>query len=641
MRLVVLASLILSALLLTAGLVTAYKSIPGIVQAETDSALRSLGFSAFTLPEPTVKGGTARYESIPLDPHGLNEIKSLTIEYGWLRALLRRKPSSVTIEGLNLTGESGPFGKNLSVPGWSLNRFPLPYKEFPAARLRFENASLSFLTPEMGGISIQYALQVFPEGGNILFEGHLKSAQKHLSYEAALSGYIDKDGQWRSRLEVLESKLEIPYAKASRMSGSVTLSGSLTDKIRFMSDLQAGGLSLAGTPWHSAAATIEGTLESFNIYAGAKSTGIEGLEIALNIHGPSQKMNLSGSLYAQQLASLFDYLEAQNRLPVDRAALQALAPLQEVNIEFRIQENELIYYIKNSENLIDIKGKIKKEKSGNISGNFISSPASVNTENSRSAFQNGRLTLSGTFSRTPDQTTGLIKANLHDFKAKAGFLPLEDINGQILIDDLQTLSSSKNERLSCRLPLNRAIEQNCTIELAFNKATPKIKALDATLLGAQLEASGDDQKQTLSIKGLKLESLFKAFNLKTISGRGTLGGSALITDSNGTPVIEHARFVNNGSGVIKLAYNETMGFLQGDAFEVETMKLALENYHYDLLDITLKGPVDGPLEIMLNAKGRNPDILNAHPVTLNIHTQIMPERLFGLLLPATEKEPVP
>ncbi|MEZ5919502.1 MAG: hypothetical protein R3D66_06300 [Alphaproteobacteria bacterium] len=63
------------------------------------------------------------------------------------------------------------------------------------------------------------------------------------------------------------------------MSGSITLSGSPTDQLRFMSDVQAGGLSLMGTPWHSAAATVEGTLESFNIYVGAKSTGIEGLEL--------------------------------------------------------------------------------------------------------------------------------------------------------------------------------------------------------------------------------------------------------------------------------------------------------------------------------------------------------------------------
>ncbi|MCB1562165.1 MAG: YdbH domain-containing protein, partial [Alphaproteobacteria bacterium] len=606
-----------------------------------DTALRSLGFSSFTLPKPTVKGGTARYESIPLDPQGLNEIKSLTIEYGWLRALLKRKPSSITINGLSLTGESGPFGKNLSVPGWPLKHFPLSYTDFPAARLRIENASLSFLTPEMGGISIQYDLQASPKGGNIVFEGHLKSAQRQLSYEAALSGYVDKTGQWRSRLEILESKLELPYAKASRMSGSITLSGSPTDQLRFMSDVQAGGLSLMGTPWHSAAATVEGTLESFNIYVGAKSTGIEGLEIALNIHGPGPKIDVSGSLYAQQLSALFDYLEAQNRLLVDRAALYTFDPLKDVNIEFRAQEGEWIYYIKNAENFIDIKGKIKKDKSGNISGDFTSSPISINAGKGQDTFQDGRMTLSGTFSRTPDQTAGLIKADLRNFKAKAGFLPAENINGQILIDDPETLSSSKNETLSCRLPLKRTIEQNCTLETTLNSATPKIKALNAAFFGGQFEASGDEKKQLISLKSLKLESLLKALDLKAISGQGTLDGSALITNSNGKPIIEHARLFNNGPGTIKLAYNETMGFLQGDPFEVETMKLALENYHYDLLDITLKGPVDGPLDITLNTKGRNPDILNAHPVALNIHTQVTLEQILSPLLPMAEKKPAP
>ncbi|MEZ5919503.1 MAG: hypothetical protein R3D66_06305 [Alphaproteobacteria bacterium] len=66
----------------------------------------------------------------------------------------------------------------------------------------------------------------------------------------------------------------------------------------------------------------------------------------MNIHGPGPKMDISGSLYAQQLSALFDYLEAQNRLFVDRATLHTFDLLKDVNIEFRAQEAEWIYYTK-------------------------------------------------------------------------------------------------------------------------------------------------------------------------------------------------------------------------------------------------------------------------------------------------------
>lgn len=632
MRSILVGSFALTGILIVSGIFIAHNMLPRIIHEQTQNALESMGFKEFTLPEPAISGGTALYESIRLDPEGFSEIKSLQIQYGWLRTLMRRKPATIALDGLSLTGELGSNGE-ISLSGWDTEDIRNLAQGFPAARILVQNSKLSLLSPEIGGISLHMDLQARLKNKNVTFQGHIKSAQKQLNYEAGLSGQINKDGRWQSELDILEAKLEFPHVKASRINGDISFTGDGFHPPQLISAFQVGGANLLGTPWQNLSATLEGTPQNFKIYVGAKSVGIEGLELALNIEGSGNKRAISGAIHAGKLANLFDYLNAQNKLPLERGALTVLDQLSEIDSDFIIEGENLIYRISNSMEHIDIKGKIENYKQDTFSGYFMSSPMFLKQAYPEKGFTNGQITLSGDFTKSEGKISGLVKSDIKDLSGPAGFLTLNAINGVFIIDQLPMLSSDQKQRLSCRLPLRKGLEQHCTLTLKIKQGHIQPEKLEADLLGGHIEALQNKDRQILSLKDIDLKKFLSALGHPEIQGQGKIKGTIPLIRKDGKITIENALISSDGEGTVKLQYGEAMDFLQGDTFEVETTKLALENYHYDTLDIRLNGPLDEPLMVTLNARGRNPDILDSHPVILNIQTKISLKELLGQLLP--------
>ena len=58
--------------------------------------------------------------------------------------------------------------------------------------------------------------------------------------------------------------------------------------------------------------------------------------------------------------------------------------------------------------------------------------------------------------------------------------------------------------------------------------------------------------------------------------------------------------------------------LQAGGEGVDLLLQALENFHYEALEITLDGRTDAAMDIGLHLAGANPDLYDGHPVEFNL-----------------------
>ena len=73
-------------------------------------------------------------------------------------------------------------------------------------------------------------------------------------------------------------------------------------------------------------------------------------------------------------------------------------------------------------------------------------------------------------------------------------------------------------------------------------------------------------------------------------------------------------------------------------FEKETMKLALENFHYDLLEIKASGALPDDVHISVFGKGKNPYLLQGRSFSLDFKIKPNFAPLIETLFPATKTD---
>ncbi|MEM7446136.1 MAG: YdbH domain-containing protein, partial [Pseudomonadota bacterium] len=74
-------------------------------------------------------------------------------------------------------------------------------------------------------------------------------------------------------------------------------------------------------------------------------------------------------------------------------------------------------------------------------------------------------------------------------------------------------------------------------------------------------------------------------------------------------------------GILRYKPTTVPDVLRAGGESVGIMLQALENFHYDALEITLDGDTDGATAIGLHLKGANPDLYDGHPVEFNLNLE--------------------
>lgn len=296
-------------------------------------AFSAAGFSQVSLPEPVKKRGVLVYSDIRLDPDGFSTIQKLEIEHG-----LNGKIQAVRIEGLSLTGELQE-GLRITMAGWEkpssgdLRSLAL---SIPAdAPVSFKDTQIELLSESVGGIELSFDLETIPgdEGREIL--ARLKGAQQQLSYDANVTGLMTPEGMWQINAEVEQAKFDLGHLKSTRISGLIGITGEKFQSSDVIGNLQAGGLTLLALPWQNVAITLEGSLEKTRMIIGAKSAGVEGVELGLTLGDIQNPGTYAGSLHCDSAGDLLRYLQSNGALPFASLPSGGPAEARSLDTEFR------------------------------------------------------------------------------------------------------------------------------------------------------------------------------------------------------------------------------------------------------------------------------------------------------------------
>jgi hypothetical protein len=613
--------------------------IPAVAQKQASLALRDMGFPAAKLPKPQVRFGAMRFENIPLDEKALSTIGRMDIGYNPLDMFFRRRLRSVSIDKLNLTGKILPGGV-LSLTGWDANSVKWSPQNFPLKTLDIQSANVLFMTELLGGVSVTFDAQARTRLSDIQIQGNVVSKQKGLGFSARVTGQAGHDGLWQLNAEIEEGKSDIAGIKTSRGTGTLEITGQPGETPKIAGELRAGGLSLRGFPWQNISATIEAQGLAYTTYLDAKSVGHEGIELAIT----SNTEGVTGSVHAPDLGTLLKYLSDSHAIIIDAKAAAALAHVKDVSIDFTPSVEKTNFIIKDESGEMAIEGTINTNENG-YTATLSSAPLFLSTldkfltgeKPANLGFKNGKATVAGDIESGGEKFTGNFKMQISDGVYAYGPMSLKNIEGALTIDDLSTLSHKGTQNFTCALPL-KDVSQTCAIETSFKNGALRLKKLDISIFGGHITAtdfrtpSAVDSKIALDVLGIDLALLSEKLGIPGLSFSGKAKGLLPLDIKDGKAVIVNGKLSAEGPGIVRYAYDKPPAFFQGDPLELETMKLALENFNYTTFEIGLNGPINDEMNITIKTTGKNPSLPAQQPVTLEMQAKASLKPLFKNIL---------
>jgi hypothetical protein len=203
---------------------------------------------------------------------------------------------------------------------------------------------------------------------------------------------------------------------------------------------------------------------------------------------------------------------------------------------------------------------------------------------------------------------------------------LEQVNGVVRFDRLWPPTTPPGQQLAIGmldlgLPLTAGIT---TFQLGAGPRL-EVEQLEWRLAGGTARAEPfslgsplASLNVTLRAEQLGLGQLLALTRLDGLSGEGSLDGVLPLRLAEGVAIIEGGRLVASGPGVLRYAAEAAPAALRAGGEGVDLLLQALENFHYEALEITLDGRTDAAMDIALHLAGANPDLYDGHPVEFNL-----------------------
>jgi hypothetical protein len=334
-----------------------YVYAPKIAAEISIHSIKILGLETKFLPEPEKKWSSITYVGASFDKEDLSTAKRIDIKYNPFTILFSKRINILNFDHLELLGNWDiKSAEPVKFSGWNLSENINRLSSIPVSQLSFKDAQISVLTPDFGGLALDFSFEGAVNNRKLEFQSHVKSAQKYISFAAGVNGIIARN-YINIDLDIDQGKFEVPEAniRASRVFGWLNYSSEKPTGSSLLSELNAGGLTLLNMPWQNATATFEIKDGNLKIYSEAKSTGVEGIELALNLQKNSgARQILFGNLHAEEGKMFTDYLAEQQTITLPADELEKFSRMQDMKIDFLFEKGEP-------------NNKIKYREGGNIS----------------------------------------------------------------------------------------------------------------------------------------------------------------------------------------------------------------------------------------------------------------------------------
>lgn len=249
----------------------------------------------------------------------------------------------------------------------------------------------------------------------------------------------------------------------------------------------------------------------------------------------------------------------------------------------------------------------------------------------------GRAELAADLTVAPGPPNGTARLNLTGLSLKRGEVSIQGVDLSLGLTGLQPPQSPPGQTLSVGsievgVPI-QSIETTFQVLPGATLPGTQIEALSFVLGGGRfslkdtrIEPDTDRFALELQVDNLALENILPQIGIEGLSGEGGLSGSLPIQVIGRSVVIDGGKLSAAQPGILSYRSAALSSSLPPDADALELFQspvdlaiLALQNFHYDELTITVDKEGDGRSKLFLELGGKNPDVLEGYPFKFNIN----------------------
>lgn len=238
----------------------------------------------------------------------------------------------------------------------------------------------------------------------------------------------------------------------------------------------------------------------------------------------------------------------------------------------------------------------------------------------------GGLSAAGALSWENNRLGGNLDVMIEDFSATAGSATLRRLNGVVGFNSLMPLATPPGQMLAAAgidagVPLGGAVARfhldgggNAVIEEAHVALAGGRVALGA----ATLPLDGRAASLSLSVHDVDLADLAKLANLDGLAAAGRVDGVLPVRVGHNGIAVEGATLQAAAPGTLAYRPETPPAGLEAGPQGAGLLLHALENFHYNRLELSLTGPLGGDMALGIRLGGGNPELYAGHPVEFNL-----------------------
>jgi len=227
------------------------------------------------------------------------------------------------------------------------------------------------------------------------------------------------------------------------------------------------------------------------------------------------------------------------------------------------------------------------------------------------------------------------------------FLPparIDKANGSVVFRSLDPLATDGPQLITLdsldlggvaltNVVVRAAASDGARRQLSLRDASARIAGGLIKVQNARFDADAPQTEAVLELSGIDLGELVALFEVEDLSVTGAFSGRLplVLRQSDQRVTLNDGRLYSIRPGVIKYGSPGTASIRAGGEQSLTLALEALENFHYDSFDVTVSKGEDGRARLRLAMKGRNPDLLDAQEINLNINLDLNLEELLTAL----------
>jgi len=133
------------------------------------------------------------------------------------------------------------------------------------------------------------------------------------------------------------------------------------------------------------------------------------------------------------------------------------------------------------------------------------------------------------------------------------------------------------------------------------------------------------------VDGLSIAALAALTGVDGISGTGSMSGRLPVTIDGARIAVDAGQLTADHPGRLQVKSPSVRQALAGTADQVDLLLEALEDFHYDQLNVTVNKDLNGTAQITLGTEGNNPAVLDGYPFRFNINLESNLDNLLATL----------